>query len=38
MNQALATAKQLAVANSDAVGAYEIRPIGIFRPGGETPR
>jgi hypothetical protein len=36
MNEALATAKKLAVANSDAVGAYEIRPIGIFRPGGEV--
>jgi hypothetical protein len=36
MKQAVETAKKLAEANSDAVGAYEIRPVGIFRPGGNV--
>jgi hypothetical protein len=39
MTEALATAKQLAVANRDALGAYEVRPIDFWRPGGEiAPR
>ena len=33
LDQAVQTAKQLAEANSDAVGSYEIRPIGYFRAG-----
>ena len=36
LEQAIETAKQLAEANSDAVGSYEIRPIAIFRPGGNV--
>ena len=34
--QAIETAKQLAAANSDAVGSYEVRPIGFFRRGGNV--
>jgi hypothetical protein len=33
LDDAIETAKSLAVANSQGVGSYEIRPIGIFRPG-----
>jgi hypothetical protein len=44
MEQAVETARQLARANYQATGSYEIRPIGIFHPGvavgsaGSTPR
>jgi hypothetical protein len=34
LDEAIETARKLARANSDAVGAYEIRPIALFRPGG----
>jgi hypothetical protein len=33
LDEAIEIAKSLAVANSQGVGSYEIRPIGIFRPG-----
>jgi hypothetical protein len=33
LDEAIETAKSLARANSQGVGSYEIRPIGIFRPG-----
>lgn len=34
LDQALETAKELAAASSSA-GAFELRPLAIFRPGGE---
>jgi hypothetical protein len=33
MDQAIETARQLARANYQATGSYEIRPIGLFHPG-----
>ena len=36
LDEAVATAKELAVANG-APGAYELRPVGYFRQGGEAP-
>ena len=37
LDQALDTARDLARANSLGVGSYEIRPVGIFHPGGDLP-
>ena len=36
LDEAVETAKELAVANG-APGAYELRPVGYFRQGGEAP-
>ena len=36
LDEAIAFAKELAVANPGA-GAYEIRPLRVFKPGGGTP-
>jgi len=35
LDQALETAKELAIANPGA-GGYEVRPVGLFLPGGEV--
>ena len=36
LDQAIETARDLAGANAGGIGAYEIRPVAVFRPGAVT--